>query len=157
MALVSTVRTTPSGIKMDDGHSTKIAFERDPDVSFWEKTVTPPGLDGGDAIDTTTMHNVTWRTMSPRKLRTMTEVKVEAQYDPAVYNQIGELINAEGSITVHFPDGSKLDFFGYLRTFEPGDNAEGECPMATITIQPTNQDPVTGAETAPILTSVSGT
>lgn len=157
MPLVSTVRQTPSGIKLDDGFSTKIAFNRDPDVSFWEKTVKPPGIDGGDAVETTTMHNVTWRTMSPRKLRTMTQMTSKAAYDPAVYDQIRELVNQEGSITVHFPDGSKLDFFGYLKDFEPDDHVEGTQPEATITIVPTNQDPVTGAETAPVLTSVTGT
>ncbi len=153
----TTARQTPAGIKIDDGFSTKIAFARAPTVSFWEKTVKPPGLDGGDPVDTNTMHNVAWRTKSPRQLKTMTESTTMAAYDPAVYTQIVELINKEGSITVHFPDGSTLDFYGYLQKFEPGDLKEGEQPEASITIVTTNQDPVTGAETPPVVTSVAGT
>lgn len=157
MPPTTTPRVTPTGIKIDDGHSTKIAFSRNPDINFWEKTVTPPGIDGGDAIDTTTMHNVTWRTFSPRKLKTLTEMKTEVQYDPIAYDELRDLINVEDSITVTFPDGSTLSFFGYLKSFEPGELSEGEPPMATITIQPTNQDPTTGAEAAPVLVSVAGT
>lgn len=156
-APATTARQTPAGIKLDDGYSTKIAFERDPDVSFWEKTVQPPGIDGGDAIDTTTMHNAAWRTMAARALKTLTECSVVAAYDPNVYNNILNLINAEGSITIHFPDASKLDFYGYLKTFEPSENTEGEQPEATITIVPTNYDPANDTEASPVLTSVAGT
>lgn len=157
MPPATTTRQTPAGIRLKNGHRTVIAFALDPDVSLWEIGVQPPGLDGGDAIDTTTQHNTTWRTMAPASLVTMTEASVTVAYDPDLYNQILALLNQEGSITVHFPDGSTLDFFGYLRTFEPEENVENEMPQATVTIQPTNQDPTTGAEAAPVLTSVAGT
>jgi hypothetical protein len=154
----STTRATPAGIKLDDGYSTKIAFARDSNVSFWEKTLSPPGLDGGDPIDTTTMHNADWRTMSARQLATLSEFTCTAAYDPNVYNDIiNNLLNQEGSITVHFPDGSKLDFFGYLRSFQPQDVAEGAQPEAQITIVPTNYDPTNNVEASPVLTQVAGT
>lgn len=153
----ATARQTPAGIKMDDGHSTLITFAADPDVSFWEKTVTPPGIDGGDAIETHTMHNDEWRTMAPRQLKTLTEMTCTAAYDPDLYNQILALVNVETTVTVRFPDGSTLAFYGYLRVFEPSEMQEGEQPEAEITIQPTNQDPTTGAEEAPVLTSAPGT
>lgn len=157
MAVTHTTRSTPSGIKMDDGHSTKIAFARDPDIEFWEKTVQPPGVDGGDAIDTTTMHNVRWRTMAPRQLITLTEMQTTVAYDPVLYTSILNLINEEGGVTVHFPDGTQVSFFGYLKSFEPSENSEGEQPEATVTIVPTNQDPTTGAEVDPLVTAVAGT
>ncbi len=157
-APATTARTDPAGIRLDDGFSSVIAFERDVDVSFWEKTTQPPGYDGGDAIETTTMHNTLWRTMSSRVLITLTEASCLVAYDPDVYNNIlNNLINAEGSITIHFPDGSTLDFFGYLRTFEASDLEEGAQPEATVTIQPTNYDSVNSVEAAPVLTSVAGT
>lgn len=143
----TTARQTPGGTKLDDGFSTKIAFAADPDVSFWEKSVKPPGIDGGDAIDTTTMHNTTWRTFAARALRTLTESSITVAYDPKVYDQIVALINVNGWITVHFPDGSILNFVGFLRSFEPGDNSEGAQPEATISITPTNI--LNGVETAP--------
>jgi len=154
----TTARLTPAGIKISDGFSTKIAFDRDPNVSFWEKEVTPPGFDGGDAIDDTTMHNTTYRTFASRSLTTLTESSITVMYDPDVYNNIlDNLLNQEGSITVTFPDGSTMDFYGYLRTFVPGPLVEGEPPEAEITIQPTNRENGTSTEEAMVLTSVSGT
>lgn len=157
MPPTTTVRQTPAGIRLTDGFSTKIAFAADPDVSFWEKDVKPPGIDGGDAIQTSTMHNVKWRTMASRALRTLTECTTTVAYDPNVYNNITALINVEGAITVHFPDGSTLDFYGFLQKFEAAALKEGEMPEATVTITPTNTDPTTGAESDPVLTSVPGT
>lgn len=155
-APAATVRQTPTGIKLDNGHSSKITFEADPDVSLWEKTVTPPGLDGGDAIDTTTMHNTAWRTKAPRTLKEMTDSSFAAAYDPAVLTQINALVNVETEITVTFPDGSTWAYFGFLKAFEPDELSEGEQPTATVTIVATNQD-TAGAEQAPVLASVAGT
>ena len=154
----TTSRATPGGIVLADGYQTLIAFARDPDVSFWEKTVAPAGLDGGDAIDVTTMHNAAYRTMRARSLITLSEFETVAAYDPNVYNNIiDNLLNQEGSITCLFPDGSTLDFYGYLRVFEPSANVEGTQPEATITITPTNYDPVNDVEEGPVLTEVAGT
>ncbi len=153
-APATTARSTPLGIPLGDGYSTKIAFAADADVSFWEKTVGPPGLDGGDAIETTTMHNSTYRTFGARSLITLSESSTTVAYDPDLYDEAIALINVEGAITVHFPDGSTLDFFGFLRTFEPGDNEEGTQPEATLTIQPTNWDPANNVEAAPVMTEV---
>lgn len=156
-APTATTRPAPGGRILRDGFSTKISFSRDTDVSLWEKTVTPPGLDGEDAIDISTMHNTDWRTFHPRSLMTMTEMSCTVGYDPACYTQLIELINAPGSITVIFPDGTTLAFYGYLRTFEPSENTEGEMPEADITIQCTNFDPINSVEAAPVITSVAGT
>lgn len=142
-------RSTPVGKKLKDGFSTLIAFAADPDVSLWEKSVQPPGVDGGDAIETTTMHNTNLRTMAPRQLKTMTESQMTVAYDPRVYDQIIALINVPTAITVHFPDQSALSFFGYLRTFEVSEHAEGEFPEATCSITPTNVDPADDSEALP--------
>lgn len=156
-APTTTVRQTPAGIYLDDGFSTKIAFAADPDISFWERTVQPPGIDGGDPIETVTMHSVAWRSKRARALKTLTESTLTVAYDPALYTQIVALVNVEGSITVHFPDTSELDFFGFLQKFEPAELQEGEFPEATITICPTNWDPVANVEAGPVLTSATGT
>ena len=157
-APASTSRGTPVGYKFDDGFSTKIAFARGSTASFWEKTVSPPGVDGGDEIDISTMHNTTWRTFAARNLKTLSPFQVTAAYDAAFYaDTINNLINQEGAITCHFPDGSKLDFFGFLKSFEVGAHTEGEQPEVTLSIVPTNYDPVNRVEAAPVLTSVTGT
>lgn len=153
-----TARQTPSGRMLKDGYRTTITFSRDPDVSFWEKTVTPPGLDGGDAIDITTMHNNDVRTKAPRSLFDLTDGSATVAYDPDCINQIlNNLLNQPGSCTVTKSDGSTLAFYGYLQKFEPQELTEGEHPEAEITVVCTNVDPATGGEELPVLTSVSGT
>ena len=156
-APVPTVRQSPGGIKLDDGYQTLVTFASDPDIEFWEKTVQPPGIDGGDAIDTTTMHIDEWRTMAARALKTLTESSLTVAYDPILYTSILALINVETTITITFPDGSTLAFYGFLRSFEPSEMSEGEQPEATVNITPTNFDPVNFVEADPVLTNVPGT
>lgn len=156
-APVATVRQDPTGIRLDDGYRTLVTFASDPNIELWEVSVTPPGLDGGDEIDTTTMHNDTYRTRSPRSLKTLTEFSMTVAYDPSCYTALLALINVETTITVTFPDGSTLAFFGFLKAFQPDALEEGSPPRASVTVVPTNQDPTSGVEQAAVLVSVAGT
>lgn len=157
-APAGSTRGTPAGIKFEDGFSTKLSFARLVTSSFWEKEVGPPGIDGGDPIEITTMHSVAWRTLAARHLKTLTQFTITAAWDPVFYNDcINTLINYPGSATMSFPDGSKIDFFAYLVKMEPQAMKEGEFPMVQLTVQPTNYDPVARVEAAPVLTLVSGT
>lgn len=152
-----TVRQTPAGIKLDDGHATLVTFAADPDVSFWEKQVKPPGVDGGDPVNTSTMHNVTYSTTAPRTLKTLTAGATTVAYDPAVLTQIVALINVRTTITLTFPDGSTWAFYGFLKSFEPNELQEGNQPEATVNYVPTNYDPTNHVEAGPAVASVAGT
>ena len=152
-----TARQVPVGIPYKDGFPTTIAFALDPDISFWEISVTPPAIEGGDPIDQTTMHNTTWRTQAPRSLASLEELSLTVAYDERCYDQILAILNENGAITVHFPDGATLAFYGYLKRFEPQENQEGERPTANITITPTNWDPDNNVEEGPVLTAAAGT
>ena len=136
--------------RIDDGFSTIISFENYPSIKLWEKTLTPPGVDGGGAVDTTTMRNTAWRTMNPKKLKTMTDSSFTAAYDPAVYSDIVDACNETQRITVTFPDESTILFWGYINSFTPNENTEGEQPTASVAIVATNQNDA-GVETAPVL------
>ena len=148
---------TPTGHKLGDGYQTRVAFAGNLTISFWEKAVTAPGVDGGAEIDTTTMHNVHWRTMAPRTLVTMTAFSMTVGWDPALYTAILAMLNVPTTVTVVFPDGSSICFFGYLKSFKPGSMEEGKFPEATIEVSPTNTDPTTCAEEAPVFTAGIGT
>jgi hypothetical protein len=87
----------------------------------------------------------------------MESFTLTAAYDPNVYNQIDDQLNVNQTITVTYPDGSTLAFYGWLRRFEPADNEEGTQPEATITIEPSNTDPADFTEEGPVLTEVAGT
>jgi len=153
----TTARVIGDGIKFYDGFSTLIAFAADPNVNIWEQSVTPPMVDGGDSIDITDMHNATYRTSVMRSLLTVGEASTSGGWDPNLYVQVISLINVNGSITIHFPDLSTLDFYGALRVFEPQEMSEGEQPVANFTIEVTNWDPVNRVEVGPIMTEVTGT
>lgn len=142
-------RPAPTGLRMDDGFSTVISFASDTDVGLYEKTVKPMGFDGGDEIPTSTMHNTTWRSFAARQLKTLTPITGTCAYAPAQLLAILALINQEQSITVHFANGDAMSMFGYLKSFEPQECAEGAQPEAQFTVVPTNIDPATGGESGP--------
>lgn len=136
--------------RLDDGYQTLVSFAADPSVLFYEITVTPPGIDGGGEIDTTTMLNTALRTRIPKALATVTNSSMTVAYDPACYPEILALVNTNNLITVTFPDASTLSFWGYLNTFTPGEHQEGERPTAEIEIIATNVND-SGEETGPVL------
>lgn len=158
----NTTRSAPgpaaSAKRLEDGHPSKIAFARDTDVRFWEVEGNPPGLENGDPIDITTMHNTVWKTKAAQSLIEMTPSTWKVAYDPGVISEIrNNLIGQEGSITFEFSDGTDLDFWGYLRSFIPDAHQRGVMPTATVVIEPTNYDPVNRVEAGPVLTEVTGT
>lgn len=144
-----TVRIAPVGIRLGDGYQSLITFDADPNVSLWEKTVKPPGVDGGDAIDTTTMWNEVVRTKSSRALKEMTDGGMSCGYDPRVLDQIIALINVETLITTLFPDGSRWEAYGFLKSAEPNNLEEGTFPILDCVIVYTNTDPADGSESLP--------
>ena len=150
-----TARATPGGIPLKDGYPTKITLSADTDIEFWEKSVQPPGIDGGDEIESSTMFNSAWRTMRARSLKTMTEISITAAYDAGLtYTTVATQINNEQTITVTFSDGSTVAFYGYLKTFEPQEVEEGEQPECELTIVATMWDPTNNVEEGPVVASV---
>jgi hypothetical protein len=154
---VEVARVAPVGIMLEDGYKTLFAFSLDPNISVWEKVVKPMGLDAGDMIDQTTMHNTRFRTSAPRSLITTTPMTAKVGYDPDAYNQVQAIIGREGTITEHLPDGSASTYFGVVKSFIPNDHSEGTSPEADMEIHATHRDPTTGAETGPVFRSAPGT
>lgn len=150
-----TNRQRPTGRAIPDGYRSLIGFEDDPDLAIWERSVKPPGYDGGDPIDTSTMHNNEWRTKHPRSLKTMTEATVVAGYKPTAFAALLAMINNPQSITCQYPDGTAEAFFGFVQKIEKNELKEGEYPECTLTICPMNEDG-TGAEQDPVYGSATG-
>ena len=150
-------RGTPAGIQLIDGFSTTIALTNLTTISFWETDVAPPPIDGGEPIDLTTHHNTTWRTFANRSLKTLEPFDITAGYDPNLYSQTILQINVTQSMTVTFPDGSTLTFWGFMRRMVKASLVEGTMPTVVVTFVPTNRDPSDGFEAAPVYVDVSGT
>lgn len=151
----ATVRQDPVGIKLPDGYRALITLEDDPDISFWEKDVKPVGVDGGELIPQTTMHNDLVETFYPQSLYRLTDGTSKVAYDPQVITQIMAMINRNQVITVRYRDGSTDAFWGCLRMFERDALQKGTQPEATVTFSPTNTDDA-GAEQVLVNVSVSG-
>jgi hypothetical protein len=152
-APVATARVTPTAKKPADGFKALITIALAPNFEFWESSITPPGYDGGDPVDTTTMHNNTVRTKAPRDLIDMPDMTTSGLFNAAIYTSIRAIINKPTTITITWPDQSTLAFYGFVRVFAPGDLTEGGRMEGTITITVTNQDPTTGAEELPVYTA----
>lgn len=144
---VYTARVTPTGRAMPKGYRCLVTLSLDSDIAFWEKTVKPPGADGGDLIMTSTQHNATYNTFAPQALVTLTPMELTVAWVSASYAQVMAVINLEGSITVTFPSGnSPVNFFGVLNKFEPSALEPTNQPEASITITPTAWDPTNNLE-----------
>jgi len=135
---------------MDDGFSTIITLENLPTAKLYEKEVTPPGITSGGPIETTTMRTVTWRTNAPRQLKSLSPVSATVAFAADVIPQMIAQVGINQLITVTFPDGSTIQFYGWVEEFTPAAFTEGEQPTATLTVQPSLVHPTTGATTDPV-------
>jgi hypothetical protein len=134
--------------RLDDGYRTLVTLTTSDITLAWEKSVTPPGVDNGGEIDVTTMHNgdgtTGWRTFAPRALKSLTESSCVMAYDPAVLDEIMAAVGVNQLITIAFradtADEATWSFWGWLKTFTPGECTEGEQPTATVTFFPSNQN-----------------
>lgn len=151
-----TPRVTPNGIPLRNGFRTLVTLSLDTNINFWEREVTPGGIDNGDPIDTTTMHTVRHRTKAPRDLVESTDIEISAAYDPVTYSECLAACGAEGTITVTFRDGSTRAVYGYLKSFIPEACSEGEMPMAAVTFVVTNWDPANDVEAGQAVSAVAG-
>lgn len=152
-----TNRGSVSAPILEDGFSTLITLANAPSIAFKEKSVTPPGVEGGDPIDTSTMHSVTWRNKAPRSLKEMTDASATVSYDPAVYDDIIDQVNVQQAITITYPDGTQMALWGFLRNFSPGELSEGDQPTAEVTFVFTMYDPENCIEAGMTLTVGTGT
>lgn len=130
--------------RIDDGYRTLITFKDAAITLAWEKSVTPPGIDGGGSIDITTMRNgdgtTGWRTFAPKALKTLTESTATCAYDSEMYDECLTALQVNQEIEIAFPDDSTVTFWGWLDKFMPGELTEGEQPTAEITIIPSNRN-----------------
>jgi hypothetical protein len=152
-----TARTTPTGYKLPEGFRITHAFSNNPSVQIWEKTVKPPGIKGGELIDTTTQLNLVWGTMNPRYLKRSTPVSIKFAYDPDCIPELLAMVNQNQGITDHFPDNASISYWGAITDIEFDALEEGKLPEGTCTIGVTNFDPTNLVEAGPLFVPASGT
>lgn len=140
--------TPANQLRLDDGFATFITLENVPTIKLFEKEITPPGFQNGGPIDTTTMRNTAWRTAAAKKLKSASAIKATCAFATDVIDVLKLQLGINQLCSVHFPDGSTLQFYGWLDEFTPGNFVEGTQPTATCTFIPSLRD-LDGNEYAP--------
>lgn len=138
-------------LRLDDGFSTIFTLENAPTIKLYERDVTPPSLGNGGPIETTTMRNIAWRTSAPKQLKTAGQITAICAYATSVIPVLQEQLGINQRITVTFPDGATMMFWGWMDAFTPAQMAEGTQPTANVVFHPSNRD-TDGAEVAPLYT-----
>lgn len=138
--------------KLNDGFGTLITFATTSSAKLYETEVTPPGVEGGGPIDTSTFKNTAWRTAQAKVLKKLTQGSGVYAYDPECYTAMMGAINVNQLITVNFPEGDTLAFWGFIDSFKPTGLTDGGRPTATVVFEPTLTDE-SGDETPPEYTA----
>ena len=153
-----TTRVAPSAsVLADDGFATKITLSSVPSLQIWEKSLTALGVEGGEPIDITNMFASSWHTSAPRSLKKLKPVKVKAFFDINAWPTLVIQVNKKQTITLLFPNGATLCFYGFVYDIGEPEFVEGSPAMVDMMVNPTNWDYVNGVEAAPVFTSGSGT
>jgi len=127
--------------RLDDGFSTIITFAGAADpFQVYERDVTPPSWNAGGAVDVTTMRSTSYRTQSPKKLKSVGNIQATVAYSAISFSLIEGAIGLIQSIVVTFPDGAYITFFGWIDSFVPSALQEGAQPTAVIVVIPSNHD-----------------
>jgi hypothetical protein len=142
---------------MKDGHKCFYTFAANPKVSLWEIETTPPGLDIGDKINTTTHWNDDVVTYAAGQLLDVTDGQFTFAYDPKMLTQLLALVGVEQAITVTYPTRDTECFFGFLKSFTKNGLTRNTMPTGTATVVATNVDPINDTEEVPVITLSGGT
>lgn len=110
-------------------------------------TITPPGWDGGDAIDTTTLSNITYKTKMAAKLIDIGNMSFTAELDPTKIHAAP--INSPATIEVDIPEVGVWTFRGHLKSITPNELTVGERATCSGEIIITNTLADGATESAP--------
>ena len=135
--------------QLENGHKTLISFAADTGILLDNIDLQPPGIDGGDKIDVTTMSNDEYMTFVGKSLKTLTDAQFSAAYDPAVYDEVIAILQVNNLITVTFPDLSTLAFWGFIDSFTPSSLVGQERPTADVVVKVSNRN-ASKVETGPV-------
>jgi hypothetical protein len=118
-----------------DGFGVRIMLQTS-GITFQEKGVTPPGVDGQDPVSISHNAKVSYVEKLARALKELTPASGTVVYDPAQISTITSAINVHQVIWVSFKEGDAVAFYGFLRKFEPEEMQDGEQPTASIELVP---------------------
>lgn len=155
-APTATARGPVGGTRLDNGYQALFSISSNITIEIYEKTITPPAIDGGDPIMTDTMLNEVYITKAPQCLQEWDDVTVVAAYDPAVLSELQAVLNVIQAMTIYYPDGTALTFWGFVRRIESSPLQKNTQPEITLTVVIANWDPNNCVEAGPVLVPGTG-
>jgi len=118
-----------------DGFGVRITLETS-GVTFKEKSVTPPGIEGQDPVDVTNNSKASFREKYARALKEITPASGSVEYDASQLAAINGAVNVHQFVRLDFEEGDALGFYGFLRNFVPDEMTDGEAPTAALELVP---------------------
>lgn len=117
-----------------DGYKTWIGLANNPVFLFWEKKVKPPMMSGGGPIDEKTMRDLRWRIKSPKALSDFGDLTATGAWREGIYTQMLNLGQRVTVVSVTFPNGAVLSYYGWLEEVDPQEMTEGVQPEVNVKI-----------------------
>jgi len=109
---------------------------------FYEKDVTPSGLEGGDPINITTNDNTAQHTQAARTLSIPTQASATVTYDVSDEAAYFAAVDVSDDVRTDYPDDTTTLEAGWLRSFIPNQTQEGEQPTAAVVFEFQGEAPV---------------
>lgn len=150
-------RTTPTGYKLPEGFKCSIAYSLRPAFNIFEVSTMPAGGQAVE-IDTSTQHNIKYKTKWISALVEIKDVTGEGGYDPDFMDDAFFLLGAQsGSFTVHAPTQATHNYWGGLKDLTFQAWKAGQFPMVSYANCCTCWDPTTKTEAGPYTVQATGT
>ena len=118
-------------------------------IDFGVTSLTLPNFNGGDAPDTTTNSNVTFRSKGSRKFIDIEDMTLTCAFLADDFAALPTLINSEDTLTVTDVEGSTYVFSVRVTSYTAGEMTEEGFPTADVAF--TILTGVDG-DTAPVIT-----
>jgi len=103
------------------------------------KNITPPGVEGGDPINTTTTDNTSFESQAPRTLKMKTAINAEVTYDKNDKDAWEAAVDQSDDVLVHYPDDSSDLDAGWLGSFLANQTTFNEQPTAQVIVHYYNE------------------
>jgi hypothetical protein len=118
-------------------------------ITFKVTSLTMPNFNGGDAPDTTTNDNTTFRSKGVREFIDIEDLSLTGAFLAADYDVLPTLINSTDTLTVTDRQGSTYVFSVRVASYTPSEMTEDGFPTADLSFTV-----LTGVDgdTAPVIT-----
>lgn len=119
-----------NALHLTDGQGIRIVLVNQ-GLVFYEKSVQPSGVEGGDPINITTNDNTAYESQAPRTLRMRMQSQSVVTYDSTDKAAYEAAVDQSDSIRIDYPDDTTELYVGWLRSFIPDSAENGSQPQAT--------------------------